>query len=170
MASTDEFERLMGEHWQRLRRFAYALSRDPADADDLVQGTAERAMRSADQWQTGTRFDSWLFRIARNHWIDTIRARSRRAKRFVAAEEGETVGFDPRPGTEAAIDLGRAMAALQRLPDEQREVVALILIEGLGYREAAETLGLPIGTVSSRLVRGRKALLVLLGENGLTDD
>ena len=111
------------------------------------------------QWQAGTRFDSWLFRIARNHWIDTARARSRQAKRFVAAEEGEAVGFDPRPATEAAIDLGRAMAALERLPDEQREVVALILIDGLGYREAAETLGLPIGTVSSRLVRGRKALL-----------
>ena len=80
------------------------------------------------------------------------------------------MGFDPRPGTEAAIDLGRAMAALQRLPEEQREAVALILIDGLGYREAAETLGVPIVTVSSRLVRGRKALLTLLGENGLGED
>ena len=79
-------------------------------------------------------------------------------------------GFDPRPGTEAAIDLGRAMAAMQRLPEEQREVVALILVDGLGYREAAEALGLPIGTVSSRLVRGRKALLAMLGENGRVDD
>jgi len=170
MASNTEFERLLRDHWPRLRRFAYALSRDAADADDLVQGTVERAIRSADQWQAGTRFDSWLFRIARNHWIDTVRARSRQAKRFVAAEEGERIGFDPRPGTEAAIDLGRAMAAMQRLPDEQREVVALILVDGIGYREAAEMLGLPIGTVSSRLVRGRKALLALLGEIGTGDD
>ena len=170
MASESEFERLLSDHWPRLRRFAYALSRDSSDADDLVQGTVERAMRAAGQWQAGTRFDSWLFRIARNHWIDTTRSRSRAAKRFVAAEEGESVGFDPRPGTEAGIDLKRAMAALERLPDEQREVVALILIDGFGYREAAELLGQPIGTISSRLVRGRKALLGLLGENGMQDD
>ena len=161
---------MLREHWPRLRRFAFSLSRDSSDADDLVQGTVERAMRAVGQWQKGTRFDSWLFKIARNHWIDTVRARSRQAKRFVAAEEGEAVGFDPRPGTDAAIDLKRAMAALERLPDEQREVVALILIDGLGYREAAELLGLPIGTVSSRLVRGRKALLALLGESGTYDD
>jgi RNA polymerase sigma-70 factor (ECF subfamily) len=169
MATSLEFERLLREHWPRLRRFAYSLSRDAADADDLVQGTVERAMRAAGQWQAGSRFDSWLFRIARNHWIDTARARSRQAKRFVAAEDGEAVGFDPRPGTEAAIDLKRAMAALERLPDEQREVVALILVDGLGYRETAELLGLPIGTISRRLVRGRKALLALLGEKGNDD-
>ncbi len=170
MATNFEFEQLLRDHWPRLRRFAFALSRNAADADDLVQGVAERALRSAAQWQPGTRFDSWLFRIARNHWIDTARARSRQTKRFVAAEEGEAIGFDPRPGTEAAIDLGRAMAALQRLPAEQRDVIALILIDGLGYREAAETLGLPVGTVSSRLVRGRTALLTLLGENALEQD
>jgi RNA polymerase sigma-70 factor (ECF subfamily) len=170
MASNFEFERLLRDHWPRLRRFAFSLSRDAADADDLIQGTVERAMRSLDQWQAGTRFDFWLFRIARNHWIDTVRARSRQAKRFVPAEEGESVGFDPRPGTEAAIDLRRAMAAMDQLPPEQREVVALILIDGIGYREAAEVLGLPIGTVSSRLVRGRKALLALLGENGSQHD
>ena len=170
MTSDFEFDALLRDHWPRLRRFAFALSRDAADADDLVQGTVERAMRSIGQWQPGTRFDSWLFRIARNHWIDTVRARGRRNARFAPAEEGESVGFDPRPATEATIDLKRAMATLQRLPHEQREVVALILVDGLGYREAAETLGLPIGTVSSRLVRGRKALLALLGENGTADD
>ena len=76
------------------------------------------------------------------------------------------MGHDPRAATDAAIDLNRAMAAMQRLPDEQREVVALILIDGFGYREAAEILGQPIGTVSSRLVRGRQALLAMLGEGG----
>jgi RNA polymerase sigma-70 factor (ECF subfamily) len=123
-------------------------------------------MQSAAQWQAGTRFDSWMFRVIRNLWIDTVRARGRQQARFVAEEEGALVGFDPRPGTEAAIDLRTAMAALNELPDEQREVVALILIDGLGYRETAEMLNLPIGTVSSRLVRGRKALLALLGETG----
>jgi len=166
MATQDEFDRELRAHWPRLRRFAFALCRNAADADDLIQSAAERAMRSAAQWQPGTRFDSWMFRITRNLWIDTVRARKRQQSRFVAEEEGASVGFDPRPGTEAAIDLKRAMAALDRLPDEQREVVALILIDGLGYRESAEALDLPIGTVSSRLVRGRKALLALLGETG----
>lgn len=170
MASITEFEQELHAHWPRLRRFAFSLSRNAADADDLVQAAAERALRSADQWQAGTRFDSWMFRIARNLWIDTVRARGRQVARFAPAEEGDHIGFDPRPGTEAAIDLGRAMAAMQRLPEEQREVVALILIDGLGYREAAETLDLPIGTVSSRLVRGRKALLALLGEKDVARD
>ena len=164
MISTTEFEQELRTHWPRLRRFALALSRDAADADDLVQATVERALKSAAQWQEGTRFDSWIFRIARNLWIDTARAQGRRTAHFVSEEAGINVGYDPRPGTEATIDLKRAMMALQQLPGEQREVVALILVDGLGYREAAEALGLPIGTVSSRLVRGRKALLKLLGE------
>lgn len=165
MASRSEIERQLRDHWPRLRRFAYALSRNAADADDLVQDVAMRAMASGEQWQSGTRFDSWMFRIARNLWIDTVRARGRREKYLVPAEEGEAIGHDPRPGIEAAIDLGVAMAALQRLPEEQREVVALILIDGLGYRETAELLDLPIGTISSRLARGRTALMTILGED-----
>ncbi len=148
----------------RLRRFAYALSRDPADADDLAQMTVERALQAKHQWQPGTRLDSWLYRIMRNLWIDTARARGRKAKLELPPEAGDRAGFDPRPGIEAAIDLDRVMAAMNGLPDEQREVVALILIEGFGYRETAEMLGRPIGTVSSRLVRGRSALLEMVGE------
>ena len=148
----------------RLRRFAHALSRDPADADDLAQMTVERALQARQQWQPGTRLDSWLYRIMRNLWIDTARSRARKAKLELPPEAGEAIGFDPRPGMEAAVDLARIMAAMSRLPDEQREVVALILIEGFGYRETAEMLGLPIGTVSSRLVRGRTALLEMVGE------
>jgi RNA polymerase sigma factor (sigma-70 family) len=97
-------------------------------------------------------------------WIDMIRSGTRRAAHEAPSEAGEAVGFDPRPATEAAIDLKTAMAAMQRLPEEQREVVALILVDGFGYREAAELLELPIGTVSSRLARGREALLAMLGE------
>jgi RNA polymerase sigma factor (sigma-70 family) len=148
----------------RLRRFAHALSRSFADADDLTQMTVERALRSKAQWQPGTKLDSWLYRIMRNLWIDTVRARSRKERIEAPAEEAERLGEDPRPGMEAALELQRVMAAMQRLPEEQREIVALILIEGLGYREAAELLNLPIGTVSSRLVRGRTALLAMIGE------
>lgn len=150
--------------WPRLRRFAHALARDPADADDLAQMAAEKAFKSFDQFHAGTRFDSWLFRICRTVWIDTLRSRTRRAAHEAPEEAGEGVGFDPRSATDAAIDLATAMAAMQRLPEEQREVVALILIEGFGYREAAEILDQPIGTISSRLARGRHALLAMLGE------
>jgi RNA polymerase sigma-70 factor (ECF subfamily) len=148
----------------RLRRFAHALSRNAADADDLTQATVERAIRSRSQWEPGTRIDSWLYRIMRNLWIDTVRARGRREDLHAPVEEAERIGDDPRDAIEASIDLGKAMAAMQRLPEEQREIVALILIEGFGYRECSEILGLPIGTVSSRLVRGRSALLQMLGE------
>ena len=147
----------------RLRRFAHALSRNPADADDLTQATIERALRSRSQWRAGTRLDSWACKIMRNLWIDTARSRVRKEKFEAPPEEADSLGEDATGAMEASVDLNRAMAAMQRLPEEQREVVALILIEGFGYRETSEMLGLPIGTVSSRLVRGRMALLELLG-------
>ena len=147
----------------RLRRFAHGLSRNSADADDLTQMTIERALRSKAQWQPGSRLDSWLYTIMRNLWIDTVRSRGRKDKLEAPPDEAEMLGHDPRAGIEASIDLQRVMIAMDQLPGEQREVIALILIEGFGYREAAELLDLPIGTVSSRLVRGRTALLDLVG-------
>lgn len=164
MNQTLSFEDELAALLPQLRRFAHALSRNPYDADDLTQSAMERALKSRAQWQPGTRLDSWAYRIMRNLWIDTVRSRNRKERVEAPPEEGETLGEDPRPGIEAAIDLKRVMAAMERLPTEQREVVALILVEGFGYREAAEILELPIGTVSSRLVRGRTALLALVGD------
>ena len=158
------FEHQLAILLPRLRRFAHALSRDAADADDLTQATLERALRSKAQWQPGTRLDSWAYRVMRNLWIDTARSRSRKGKFEASADEAATVGTDPRAALDAAIDLRRIMAAMEQLPDEQREVVALILIEGFGYREVCEMLDLPMGTVSSRLVRGRTRLLAMVGE------
>jgi RNA polymerase sigma-70 factor (ECF subfamily) len=164
MDQPSPFEDQLAALLPRLRRFAHALSRDAADADDLTQATIERALRSKSQWQPGTRLDSWAYRIMRNLWIDTARARTRKTAREAPEEEGFSVGEDPRAAMEAAFDLKRVMTAMERLPDEQREVVALILVEGFGYREVSEMLGLPMGTVSSRLVRGRTALLAMVGE------
>ena len=163
MRSSDAFENELTQLLPRLRRFAHTLSRNGADADDLTQATIERALRSRDQWQPGTRLDSWLYRIMRNLWIDTARARVRKERHEAPEEEAQWIGEDPREAIDASLELKRAMAAMERLPDEQREVVALILIEGFGYREVSEMLDLPIGTVSSRLVRGRTALLEMLG-------
>ena len=164
MDQPGSFEGQLAALLPRLRRFAHALSRNSADADDLTQAAIERALRSRDQWQPGTRLDSWSYRIMRNLWIDMGRAQSRRTAREVPEEEGLSVGEDPRDAMDAAVDLKRIMQGMARRPDEQREVVALILVEGFGYREVSEMLGLPIGTVSSRLVRGRTALLAMVGE------
>ena len=163
MRSSSLFDKDLVALLPRLRRFAHALSGTRADADDLTQATVERALRSKAQWQPGTRLDSWLYRIMRNLWIDTVRARGRKDKVEAPPVEAERLGEDPRDAMDASVDLARMMAAMDRLPDEQREVVALILVEGFGYRETAEMLGLPIGTVSSRLVRGRTALLEMVG-------
>jgi len=164
MDQSSSFDDQLASLLPRLRRFAHSLSRDAADADDLTQATIERALKSRDQWQPGSRLDSWAYRIMRNLWIDTARARSRKSAREAPEEEGLNVGEDAREAMDASLDLQRVMAAMERLPDEQREVVALILVEGFGYREVSEMLGLPIGTVSSRLVRGRTALLAMVGE------
>jgi RNA polymerase sigma-70 factor (ECF subfamily) len=163
MGSSGAFQTGLVALLPRLRRFAHGLSRNRADADDLTQATIERALRSREQWREGTRLDSWTYRIMRNLWIDTARARSRRAELEASPEEAERVGVDQTGAMEASADLARMMAAMDRLPDEQREVVALILIEGFGYREAAAMLDIPMGTVASRLVRGRTALLELVG-------
>jgi RNA polymerase sigma factor (sigma-70 family) len=164
MDRLSSFEDQLAALLPRLRRFAHGLSRNPADADDLTQLTIERALRSREQWQPGTKLDSWCYRIMRNLWIDTARAGARRATREAPEEEDLSVGADPRGAMDAALDLHRIMDAMGKLPDEQREIVALILIEGFGYREVSEMLSLPIGTVSSRLVRGRTALLAMVGE------
>ena len=164
MDQSSSFESELAELLPRLRRFAHSLSRNSADADDLTQATVERALRSREQWQRGTRLDSWSYRIMRNLWIDTARSTSRRAVHEAPEDEGSTIGEDPRDAMDAAVDLKRIMRAMGKLPDEQREIVALILVEGFGYREVSEMLDLPIGTVSSRLVRGRTALLAMVGE------
>lgn len=164
MDQPTSFEQELATLLPRLRRFAHTLSRNGADADDLAQATVERALRSRAQWQPGTRLDSWTYKIMRNLWIDTTRSRARKQWLEDPPEAAEHLGEDPREAMDAAMDLKRVMAAMQLLPAEQREVVALVLIEGFGYRETAEMLDLPIGTISSRLVRGRAALLALVGE------
>ncbi|EJL28932.1 RNA polymerase sigma factor [Novosphingobium sp. AP12] len=148
----------------RLRRFARGLTHDVADADDLCQQTVERALRSRQQWQEGTRLDAWVYRIMRNQWIDEVRARTRRSQTFTHEEEGVDVGMAGHRDAENQVELGNVGRALARLPDDQREAVVLVLVEGFAYKEAAEIIGVPQGTLTSRLGRGREALLRELGE------
>jgi RNA polymerase sigma-70 factor (ECF subfamily) len=146
----------------RLRRFAVGLTRDLAAGDDLCQMTIERALKSRDQWIEGTRLDSWMYRIMRNIWIDEVRAGGRRARRFADEAEGLDVGMAGEQ--EARVELSMIDRALSTLPDEQREAILLVMVEGYGYREAADIIGCPVGTLTSRLIRGRDALQQRLGE------
>lgn len=148
----------------RLRRFARGLTHDPADADDLCQQTIERALKSRAHWQDGTRLDAWVYRIMRNQWIDEVRARTRRSQTFVHPDEGLNVGTSGAPEAENRVEMGNVDRALARLPDEQREAVVLVMVEGFAYKEAADIIGIPQGTLTSRLGRGREALLRELGE------
>ena len=158
------FEEELVELLPRLRRFARGLARHASDADDLCQAAIERALKSRDQWQQGTRLDSWMYRITRNLWIDERRAADRRGVQTPIDEAVVQVAGDGVAEVEAGALRGNVDGAMARLPDEQREVVILVLVEGYAYREAAEILEVPIGTVTSRLARGREALMHLLGE------
>ena len=146
----------------RLRRFGRAITRHREDADDLVQVAVERALARREQWEPGTRMLSWMFKIMNNAWIDEVRARTRRDQIFAPEEAGAHVGVSPIDDHLNALAVRKAVA---RLNDEQRIAVGLVLVEGLPYKEAAEVLGVPIGTVTSRIARAREQLQALLSES-----
>src|SRR5579859_4155964 len=157
--STENIQARIIELLPRLRRFARNLTRDPHDADDVVQIALERALTRLDQWHRDARLDSWLFRIVRNAWIDEVRSRVRRDALFVPEEAGEAIGV---AAMDREADRLSVEAAMTRLPEEQRSAVSLVLVEGLPYKEAAVVLDVPIGTLTSRLARGREALQAML--------
>lgn len=146
----------------RLRRFAYALTGSADEGDELVQDACERALRGAESFQAGTRMDSWMFRIIQNLWLDS----RRRAVRRGTSVELELVQVsDAGLSAQRAEDrmtLARVRDQMATLPREQRVVLALVAIEGLSYSETADILGVPIGTVMSRLSRARARLLSIV--------
>jgi RNA polymerase sigma-70 factor, ECF subfamily len=149
----------------RLRRFARGLTGSAAEADDLVQAACERALAREHQFQEGTRFDSWMFRIVQTVWIDQLRAREVRKEDGDVAED--RLGSDmPVRRIEARLALGEVRLAVERLPPEQRAVLMLVTVEGLSYKEAAAAVGVPVGTIMSRLARARIALHQHLAAGG----
>lgn len=150
----------------RLRRFARVLTGNLADADDVVQACLEKAMLNLDQWQPGTRLDSWVFRIARNHWVDDRRRAHNSKAHDDIVEMIDLAGDDGVALVEASNEARMVRAAVDQLPSEQRDVVALVMLEEFSYREAADALDLPIGTVMSRLSRAKAALGKLLTAEG----
>lgn len=148
----------------RLRRFAYALTRNLELADDLVQDTCERALARADQWQAGTRLDSWMYRIAQNIWFDAGRAAKVRGEQADIEDISDLAGSDGRSVTESRLTLASVFSAMEKLPRDQQVLVALVCVDGLSYKEAADSLQLPIGTVMSRLSRARQSIAAALVE------
>lgn len=146
----------------RLRRFARALARNPHDADDLVQLTLERALARAHQLRPDAALAAWVFGILRHAWIDELRARARSERVFAPEESGQNVGD---AGQGAQVERLSVQDAMARLPQDQCLAVALVLIEGLSYKEAAHVMDVPIGTLTSRLARAREALQAMLGES-----
>ena len=152
----DEIARALEPEIPRLRRFALSLTRNGAAADDLVQDTLERALS---RWHLRRRHGSvraWLFAIQRNLFLDSLRQRGRRGE-HVGIEALEHVAADE--GLQQASEgLSDVVAGLEGLPEEQRSVMLLIVVEDLSYEETAEVLGVPVGTVMSRLSRGREKM------------
>jgi RNA polymerase sigma-70 factor, ECF subfamily len=154
----DELRLRLVELLPRLRRFALSLTGDRDRADDLVQEACVRALTSASQWQPGTRLDSWVYKIAQNLWFDRLRSAKVRGPESDIDDHMHLAGVDGRAVVEQRSTLAVVSKRISELSQDQQLLVGLICVDGLSYKEAADTLGLPIGTVMSRLSRARISL------------
>lgn len=145
-------------HITSLRRYARALLRDKTQADDLVQESLARALSRADRFRAGTNLRAWLFTIMHNVHINQIRQKAVRPVE-VAADGIEHSVATPA-GQEHRMELRDMQRAISGLPEDQRKVLLLVALEGMKYEEVAEVLGIPLGTVMSRLSRAREAVRV----------
>ncbi len=156
---TDMFHRIELEI-PRLRRYARALTRDVTGADDLVQDCLARALAKVHLWQEGTDLRAWLFTILHNQYVNHVR-RSVREGSSVALSETE-INLTTAPSQSKKLELRDMERALGMIPEEQRTVILLVGLEGMRYEEVAEILDVPVGTVRSRLSRGREMLRQLM--------
>lgn len=155
---TDAFKVELSEQIAALRRYAFVLAGNRADAEDLVQECLTRAIAAAASWPGGPNLRRWLFRIMHNAHVSDLR------RRRVRADYDADLAADPvqPPNQPLEMEAKAVLAALSQLPEPQREAVALVAIEGMRYAEAAAILGVPLGTLMSRLARGREALRRIL--------
>jgi len=155
-----EYHRLIEQQIPRLRRYARTLTRNRDRADDLVQDTLSRALEKQHLWQPGTNLGAWLFTIMHNQNVNNVR---RDVREFTAVEIERVSTTLPATTDPSAsrkmVELDRALA---RLPLGQRQVILLVGLEGMSYEETSGILGIPVGTVRSRLSRGRDTLRELL--------
>jgi RNA polymerase sigma-70 factor (ECF subfamily) len=157
---------LFDEHIPRLRRYARALTGERIQADDLVQECLARAWEKRSLWRTGTDLRAWLFTILHNLFVNDLRRRKSRPE--LLALDDEALDAPRRATQEDGLGLRDLQTALERLPVDQREVLLLVGLEEMSYEEVAKTLGIPMGTVMSRLSRARERLRVQLNGAGPT--
>jgi RNA polymerase sigma-70 factor (ECF subfamily) len=163
--SLQEVKAGLAPNLARLWRYGLVLSGSRDMADDLVQATCLRAIERADQFQSGTQLDRWLFSILRSIWLNELRSRRvREGGGFVDASEA--LVFDGGRETETNILVAQVLREVGKLPEAQRETVLLVYVEALSYREAADILAVPIGTVMSRLAAARLTLGKLQAARG----
>jgi RNA polymerase sigma-70 factor (ECF subfamily) len=162
--SMSDFGRLLEGEIPRLRRYARALTRDAARADDLVQSCLVRAIAKEHLWQPGTDLRAWLFTILHNQNVNEVRRSVREGVSVTVDDVAPVLTMAPRAGPSLQLrDLERAIGLL---PEEQRQVILLVGLEGMRYEEVAAVLDIPIGTVRSRLSRGREMLRRLMDMKG----
>ena len=156
------------ERWiPRLRRYALALTGQRDAADDLVQDALERAWRKRALWQPGSDLRAWLFTVMHNVHVNRVRAsHPTEGLDELRADERGAHSAPPGPSGETRVMVSELGHALMRLSDEQREVVLLIGLEQMTYAEAAAVIEVPVGTVMSRLSRGREKLRLMLADAG----
>lgn len=156
-----EIHRSIEAEIPRLRRYARALARDMATADDLVQDCLARALGKLHLWREGTDLRAWLFTILHNQYVNQVRRGVREGTAVGLSETDPLLTRAPHQGR--SLELRDLERAIGKLPEEQRSVILLVGLEGMHYEEVAEVLGVPVGTVRSRLSRGRDALRRLMG-------
>ncbi|WP_296592127.1 RNA polymerase sigma factor [Roseibium sp.] len=142
----------------KLRSFALRLCRNPDQADDLVQTTCERAIRSLDQFDPATRLDSWMFRILQNLYLNSLRDSANRSRLFDLAMMDFEESYDGAKAAASSLELKKVQSFIGQLDEDNRQVLLKIAVEGRSYKDVAEELGVPIGTVTSRLARARLKL------------
>ncbi|MFY0309958.1 RNA polymerase sigma factor [Leisingera sp. D0M16] len=152
---SEEFSSLLVDALPKIRRFSRSLTGDAADADDLTQETVAVALNRQRQWTPGTRFDSWVYKIAQNLHISELRRTTVRQRHRQSLNGSQTW---VQGGAEANSDLVNVVNFIRSLPAEQQTVIVLVAVEGHSYAETAELLGIPVGTVTSRLSRARTAI------------
>jgi RNA polymerase sigma-70 factor, ECF subfamily len=158
----NNFSKLLEQHIPRLRRYAYALHRsDRCRADDLVQDTLVRALSKQHLWEPGSNLQGWLFTLMHHQNVNDVRRSILRGPVSVNVEQLHD-NFAAVNDTSASLELRDLERAMARLPIENRQVILLVALEDLSYEEAAEVLRIPVGTVRSRLSRGRTALRRLM--------
>jgi RNA polymerase sigma-70 factor (ECF subfamily) len=156
----NDFARLLEVEIPRLRRYARALTRDVTRADDLVQSCLTRAVAKQHLWQPGTDLRAWLFTILHNQHVNDVR---RSVREGISVELTEAPQLTVQSNAIDSLQLRDLKRAMDKLAPEQRQVILLVGLEGLAYEEVAVILGVPVGTVRSRLSRGRDQLRQLMG-------